>query len=107
MKIIAQSPFTKPSPATARGCVVIRENHRQYVVHNAEADEDGRLVAFYWGHYIPVSGPTTSLFRVPTPREKTLTSWAVRHLPVYAVATQMTFRIGSGPAPTPCPRCLS
>jgi hypothetical protein len=57
MKVIAQSPFTKPSPATARGCVVIRENDRQYVVHNSEADEDGRLVAFYWGHYIDKDEP--------------------------------------------------
>jgi hypothetical protein len=42
-----------------------------------------------------------------TPREKTLTFWAVRHQPVYPAATQMTFRIGAGPAPTPCLRCLS
>jgi hypothetical protein len=52
MKIIAQTPITKPSPATTRGCVVIREDETQYVVHTAEADEDGNLVAFYWGYYI-------------------------------------------------------
>jgi hypothetical protein len=42
-----------------------------------------------------------------TPREKTLTSLAVRRQPVCPAATQMTFRIRAGPAPTPCPRWLS
>ena len=57
MKVIAQTPITKPSPATTRGCVVIRENEHEYVVHTAEADEDGNLVAFYWGYYIRKGEP--------------------------------------------------
>jgi hypothetical protein len=48
-KIIARTPIVKPSEATARGCVVIREFDDEYVVHNAQADEEGQFVAFYWG----------------------------------------------------------
>jgi hypothetical protein len=50
-QIIARTPIVKPSPATARGCVVIREFDDEYVVHHAQADEQGRLVGFYWGRY--------------------------------------------------------
>ena len=50
-RIIARTPIVKPSEATARGCVVIREFDDEFVVHNAQADEEGRLVAFYWGRY--------------------------------------------------------
>jgi hypothetical protein len=57
MKIIAQSPITKPCPVTSRGYIVIREGEHEYVVHNAEADEDGQLVAFYWGHYFRKDKP--------------------------------------------------
>ena len=61
MKIIAQSPIVKPCPATSRGCIVIRENDKEYVVHNAEADEDGKLTSFYWGNYFPKRGEPKAL----------------------------------------------
>jgi hypothetical protein len=57
VRVIAPTPICKPSPATARGCVVIRENDSQYVFHTAEADDDGKLVAFYWGYYIRKDEP--------------------------------------------------
>ncbi len=57
MKLIAQTPICKPSEMTSRGCIVIREDDKEYVVHNAEADEEGKLVAFYWGHYIRKDEP--------------------------------------------------
>jgi hypothetical protein len=57
MKIIAQSPIIKPCPITSRGCIVIREDDKTYVVHNAQADEDGSLTSFYWGHYFRKDRP--------------------------------------------------
>jgi hypothetical protein len=73
MKIIAQSPIIKPSPCTSRGCVVIREDDHEYVVHNAEADKDGQLVAFYWGHYFHKSDPDALDRAVAVFVRKTLT----------------------------------